>query len=135
MTKAQIKLCERIYDKSDSTYSRLKMMAFLFNGKTLYSQGINAEKTDPFQSKFRKQVIQNEEYLDKRHAEADCLKGLADNKDVDPSKMTLFIMSKKKDGEFRSSKPCPVCRKIIESVGIGEICYVYNNRFVTEKLL
>ena len=135
MTKSQIRLCERKYSKSKSTYEKITMMAFLFNGKSLISEGINSEKTDAYQSKFRKQLIQNENYIDKRHAECDCLKWLNDKKDIDTSKLTLFIMSKRKDGAFRNSKPCPVCRKIIEKIGIGEICYISNGRFITEKLL
>lgn len=134
MTNSQIKLCEKIYNKNKSTYY-LTMMAFLFDGKTLISQGINSDKTDPFQSKFRKKIILDKNYLDKRHAEADCLKNIINNKDVKYKNLTLFIISKRKDGTFRNSKPCPVCRKIINSIGIGEICYIYENRLVSEKIL
>jgi len=136
MTKSQFKMCEKILSKNKSSFKRVTMMAFLFQGKTLISQGINSEKTDPYQSKFRKQLrISDDTYLDKRHAEVDCLKSLSENKEVNPKNLTLFVISKRADGTLRNSKPCPVCRKVIESIGIGEINYIYNGRLITEKLL
>jgi len=135
MTKGQIKMCERILTKNQSTFKRITMMAFLFQGKKLIAQGINAEKTDAYQSKFRKQLITNDVYLDKRHAEVDCLKYLENKVEINPKYLTLFVISKRADGTFRNSKPCSVCRKVIESIGIGEICYYYNGRLITEKLL
>ena len=138
MTKKQFRLCEKILSKNKSSFERVTMMAFLFQGKSLLAQGINSEKTDPYQSKFRKKLgisIDKDEYLDKRHAEVDCLKGYAENKEINPKSLTLFVISKRADGTLRNSKPCPVCRKVIESIGIGEICYIYNGRMITEKLL
>jgi deoxycytidylate deaminase len=135
MTKSQIKLCEKIYNNNKSSYSRLTMMAFLFKGKSLISQGINSDKTDPIQNKFRKQIINNDNYIDKRHAEVDCLKSFIEDKEIDFKSLTLFVLSKKANGEYRNSKPCPICRKMIESLGVGEICYIYNGRLINEKLL
>ena len=47
--------------------------------------------------------------------------------------MTLFILSKRKDGTFRDSRPCKICQQLINQLNINEICYIYKGRFVSEK--
>jgi len=136
MSKYQLKLCEKLYDKADdSTYHKVKMMAFLFKGKTLISTGINSDKTDPIQSQFRQMILgKNYDFIDKRHAEVDCLKYILNHKDLNPKDLTLWIISKRKNGTFRNSKPCVVCKKMIDILKVGEICYIFNNRVISEKL-
>ena len=136
MTKSQLTRCEKIYNKNKSSYHKLTMMAFLFKGNSLLNYGINSNKTDPVQNKYRVKSgihMDIEEYLDKVHAEVNCLKPYIENKEINFNNLTLLVISKKADGTFRNSKPCPVCRKLLESLNIGTICYFYNGRFITEK--
>lgn len=135
MNITKLKRCLKIYDKNKSSYPRITVMCFAFKGKTMICSGINSDKTDPIQSKYRKKVIVNDKYVDKRHAEVDTLKKLQNMPDMDFKEITLFIISKKANGEFRNSKPCPTCRKFIDSLGVGEIVYIYNNKLVSEKIL
>ena len=140
MTKRQIEMCKRIYKKHKSTYKKVKMMCFLFNGKNLIDFGINSNDTDPIQTKYgiiyRRKINNKSYYLDKRHAEIDCLKKYIENKDINMNKLSIFILSLKEDGTYRCSKPCPVCQEFLNDIGIGEICYVNDyNRIVSEKLI
>jgi len=135
LNKTQIKLCEKIYDKNKSSYKKVKMMAFLFKGKKLLNTGINSDKTDPVQSKYRKHIIDNDIFIDKRHAEVDCLKSFSNKSDSNLKDLTLWIISKRSDGTFRDSKPCKVCRQIIDKMKVGEICYYHKGRLVSEKLI
>lgn len=133
MTKRQIERCIKIYDKNKSSYQKLTMMAFLFEGRKLISYGINSEKTDPIQYMYRKEIIPGNTYIDKRHAEIDCLKKFINDKNFNGNCMTLFILSKRKDGTFRDSRPCKICQQLINQLNINEICYIYKGRFVSEK--
>ena len=36
---------------------------------------------------------------------------------------------------MRTSKPCKTCSKFLKEMGIGEICYFDNGKFVSEKLI
>lgn len=142
MNKKQIEFCKKIYNKTNSDYKKTKVMCFLFKGKKLLSYGVNSNKTDPIQTKFgeiyRRKINYNSNifYLDKRHAEVDCLKKFIENKEMNFSNLTIFILSIHKDGiTYRNSKPCPICREFLDSIKIGEICYFMNNRFVSEKII
>ncbi len=47
----------------------------------------------------------------------------------------IFVFSKKKDGEFRKSRPCNVCMSAIIEAGIKKVYYTdYGNVFVEERL-
>lgn len=47
---------------------------------------------------------------------------------------TIYIVSRKKDGNFRVSRPCNVCLSAIEEVGIRYIVYFDGESFVREKV-
>lgn len=137
MTLSTIKLAEKILGKNDSTYCKVTMMAFLFQGSTLLNYGINSNKTHPTQHKWRIKAnihLDLPDYLDKLHAEVSCLKPYINDKEFNFKKSTLLILSKRMDGSYRDSKPCPVCMKMIKDMGIGNVYYYYNGNLIHEKI-
>ena len=142
MTKKTLDICNRLYDRTtdEFPYKRTKMMAFLLKGNKIIDYGINSERTDPIQQRFgllyRQKINYNSKnfYIDKRHAEIDLLKNYLDY-NIDFSKYTILILSKYNDGTYRDSKPCPICNEFLSRFNIGEICYMHNNKLISEKKL
>lgn len=141
MTKKTLEICERLYNRTtdEFPYKKVKMIAFLLKGNKIIDYGINSERTDPVQQKYGKIYRQKinykskKYYIDKRHAEIDLLKNYLD-KDIDFSKYTLFVLSKHNDNTYRNSRPCPICMEFLNNnFNLGEICYIYNSKLVTER--
>ena len=143
MRKNLLEMAIRLYSKgsfeNNFTYNKVKMMSFLFKGNKLISVGINSERTDPVQNLFRMKSKNNEvmppQWLDKCHCEIDCLKKFYYKQKENYLQYTLLVISIKSDGTMRTSKPCKTCSKFLKEMGIGEICYFDNGKFVSEKLI
>ena len=53
-------------------------------------------------------------------AEVDCISKLWGRVQIDSS-LTMVVVRLNKDGEFRMSKPCISCTKVLESLGINNV--------------
>jgi tRNA(Arg) A34 adenosine deaminase TadA len=59
-----------------------------------------------------------------RHAEINCVLGL--DKKV-TSGAVLFVVRVSRGGNLRLSKPCPMCRSVLEYVGVKKVYYSIDN--------
>lgn len=131
------KLISKLIILYDDIYTerpyRLKMVCFIvYKGKIL-SWGVNSDKTSTAQHYWRTKTKGTENYIyDKRHAEVDAINKLPhDFKDF--KKAELFIVSKKKDGNFRLAKPCPICQTMLATYNFKAIYYTtYENKIRKE---
>lgn len=95
-------------------------------GHNIISVASNSEKTHTLQkiyNKFRK--FNSEIYPNKVHAEVHALSWLI-GKDIDWSKIDIYIYREWKDGTPAVSKPCVSCYHLIQDLGIKQVCYVDN---------
>jgi tRNA(Arg) A34 adenosine deaminase TadA len=126
LKKRLIRSLVRLYDYiyADKPFRNTKTVCFLVYKNKLVSFGVNSDKTSPMQNFYRLKTdlkaIPN--FIDKEHAEINCLRK-SKYEDIQFDKAELFVCSKRFDGTFRLSKPCPVCEAAIKDHGIHSIYY------------
>lgn len=129
-----IKIMKKLIDLYDDIYTerpyKLKMVCFIvYKGKIL-SWGVNSDKTSTTQHYWRVKTKGTENYIyDKRHAEIDAIKKLP-HEFKDFKKAELFIISKKKNGNFRLAKPCPICQTMLSNYDFKSIYYTTNENTI-----
>lgn len=136
MTK---KFIDRLIDlsedvESDRPYHKVKMVAFVTYKNKILSFGVNSEKTSfyQYQARRRANVNDNDFIYDKTHAEIAAIKKIHPSFD-DWAHVELLVCSKKKDGTFRLSRPCPICEKVIRDLGIKQVYYTNNYNGITKE--
>lgn len=87
--------------------------AVVFKGKKIYGSGHNAIRTSSISNKHKK-------WFNSLHAEQAALNKLDWNSLTGAS---ILVMRISKSGVIGNAKPCPVCSKIIEYVGIKHVFY------------
>lgn len=125
MTTRMINTLIRIYDYiyTDKPYKNTKTVAFLVYKGKVVSFGINSDKTSPMQKLYRSRTALKdiENFLDKEHAEINCLRKVDTSINFDKSE--IIVISKKCDGTFRLARPCTVCMSAIKDFGIHKVYY------------
>lgn len=102
--------------------------------KQIIGVGYNTNKTHPIQMKYntyRDLEWNGIQPKAKLHAEMMCLLNIKDL-DIDFSKVKLYIYREDKNGHIALSRPCKACMRAIKDLGIKEISYTINNRYVKE---
>lgn len=136
MTKRLMKRMASFYDdiESDRPYKRVKVVAFVVYKNKILSFGVNSEKTSLYQHRMRARIggSYDEFVYDKTHAEIAAIKKIHPQFD-DWRHVELFIVSKKKDGNFRFSRPCPICEQAIRRLGVKRIYYTDSFNGITEE--
>lgn len=137
MTRKFIKRLINLSDdiESNRPYEKVKMVAFLVYKGKLLSFGVNSEKTSLYQYRMRKKsnVDDSNFIYDKTHAEIAAIKKIHPSFN-DWEHVEIFIVSKKKNGEFRLSRPCPICEKTIRNLGIRKVYYTNYYGGVTKEI-
>lgn len=101
-----------IQESQKSTFSP-KIGAVVFKGKRIYGSGHNDVRSSSISNKYKK-------WEESLHAEQSALLNL------DWSKLkgtSILVYRANKEGKLGMAKPCPMCRKLIEYVGIKNIYY------------
>ena len=70
-----------------------------------------------------------------KHAELECLLPLMRRKDIDFSRVSLYISRRHKSGELALAAPCPSCRALIKSLGIRNIYYTGDQSYISEEIV
>lgn len=137
MTERLLRSLVRLYDNVYCSYARLKVVSFLvYKGKVI-GFGVNSEKTSPMQYYYRiKTPLQEiENFLDKEHAEINSLRRTYLG-DFNPKYIEAVIISKRKNGNYRLARPCCVCMRALQDMGIKTIYYTTNeNTIKKERIL
>lgn len=139
MTNKILNSLVRLYDDiyAGSPYHRLKVVAFLIYRGKIVNFGTNSEKTSPMQFKYRQRthLANIENFLDKEHAEINCLRRVYLG-DFDVKRLELVIISKRNDNSFRLARPCCTCMAAIRDIGISNVYYTTNDgKIVQEHVL
>lgn len=102
----------------------------------IIGMGCNTSKTHPRQKYYNRyrnpSYMSNGKCLPKLHAEINCINSIY-NLDIQFSKVKLYVHRVGKSQAFRLSRPCPSCMAAIRDLGIRDIFYTTNDRYVYEK--
>lgn len=135
MTKKLIRRLIKLYDdiESDRPYSKTKVVCFAIYHNKVLSFGVNSEKTSQYQYQMRRRASVNDDDFtyDKTHAEIAAIKKI--HPSVNWHHIELLVVSKFKNGNFRYSRPCPICEKAINSLGIKNIYYTNEGGGITKE--
>ena len=105
-----------------SNYGKIRHGAVLVKGGSVLSLSCNKDKFSSFAKRFRCESMGTAT----SHAEIGCLCGVTRQK---TSGATIYVVRINQEGEFRLSKPCPMCHEALKHCGIKKVVYSTNNGF------
>ena len=127
MTNRLLRTLCRMYEViySDKPFKNTKTVAFLIYHNKVVGFGVNSDKTSPMQNlyRLRTDLAEIENFIDKEHAEVNCLRKIGKTFDIDFDKAEIVIISKRCDKSFRLARPCSVCMEAIKDFGIHRVWY------------
>ena len=98
----------------------------------LISSGCNCKVTHPKQRELNKERFDEDTTHHWKHAELDALLPIMNNKNIEWSKVKLYIYRELKDGSKALSRPCKSCQKLIRELGIKKIWYTTKDGYIQE---
>ena len=123
----------------ESDFNRARIGAIVVEKNKIISAGHSANKTSPVQykyNKYRSFDIPYTEVHPKVHAEIAALAPLLKRRDIDWSKVSIYVYREHKNGDVSCSRPCPSCMFLIKQLGIKNIYYTdWDGSFVREEIL
>lgn len=102
---------------------KLKIGAVVFKGKRILSTGYNSIRSSRMSNKHKN-------FINSLHAEQHALLNL------DWSKLkgcSILVMKVSKTGKLSNAKPCPLCSKLLNHVGIKDIYYTNEQGVITNE--
>ena len=130
--RAYFKAARAISELSD--FKRVKIGCVAVYGHRIISTGYNTSRTCPLQKKYNKYRFPEDAHHS-GHAETQCLKPLIGRKDIDFSKVQLYIWRNFSDGTPALAKPCASCTALIKDLGIKQIYFTNYGGFSYEEIL
>lgn len=115
-----------------SDYKKAKLGAVVVEGKHIVSTGYNSNKTNPTQARYNSYRKINPLYPARVHAEVSALNSLIGKKEVDFSRLKVFVYRELKDGTRAMARPCPSCMALMRDLGIKKIFYSTPEGFAEE---
>lgn len=100
----------------------------------IISTGYNSTRTHPLQKKYNAYRF-NVDTSHTLHAELQALLPLIKDKDIDFSKVSLYVHREHKDGSLALAKPCPSCMALIKELGIRNIYFTGEGSYISEFLI
>lgn len=116
-----------------SDFPRIKIGAVAVYKHKVISTGFNTQRTSPLQKKYNIYRFP-EDAKHSCHAELSCLKPLIGRKDIEFSKVTLYVYRAYQNGELAVARPCSSCMKLITDLGIRHIYYTNFGGYSHEEL-
>lgn len=117
-----------------SDFSRTKVGCIVVDGKRILSSGYNSNKTNPTQQRYNYYRNIDVRFPAKVHAEVSALNSLIGKKEIDFSRLKVFVYRELKDGTPACARPCPSCLQLIRDLGITKIFYTTKDGFAEEHL-
>ena len=138
MTPRLLKSLAKLYDSiyTEDSYERLKVVAFLIYKGKIVNFGVNSSKTSPMQFYYRQNtsLATIENFLDKEHAEINCLRRTYFG-DFNIRDIELVVISKRKNGCYRLARPCPICMAAIRDYNIHKVWYTTNEGAIVKEFV
>ena len=117
-----------------SDFPRIHIGACVVYQHKVISSGFNTKKTHTLQKKYNKFRFQ-EDTPASMHAETQALLPLIGRKDIDFSRVSIYVYRALNNGELTLARPCPSCMALIRNLGIRHIYYTSDKSYVNEELV
>ena len=101
----------------------------------IISSGYNTTVTNPLQKHYNQFRFDTDSTMHSKHAEIDCLLPLLNRKDIDFSRVSLYIYREHKSGEPACARPCKSCQALIKELGIRHIYYSNDGGYSHEEFI
>ena len=126
-TQRTLELARRV--AINSTYGKLKHGAVLIKGGNVVNVAFNKPDFTKFGNRFRNNYTCG---LATTHAEIGAILGLSRST---TEGATVFVVRVNRRGEYRMSKPCPMCEDVLKFVGVKKVVYTTDGNTVGEHKL
>jgi len=126
-TQRTLELAERV--ASNSTYGKLKHGAVLIKGGNIVNVAFNKPDFTKFGNRFRNNYTCGHATT---HAEIGAILGLSRSA-TEGAK--VFVVRVNRHGEYRMSKPCPMCEDVLKFVGVKKVVYTTGGNAIGEYKL
>lgn len=120
-----------------SNFKIARVGAVVVQGNCILSLGHNSTKTRPLQHRYNiYRHFQNyEESVPRQHAEIDALSPLI-GKEIDWSRVSIYIYRELRDGTPACSRPCEACMRLIKDLEIHDIYFIdENGHYAHERVI
>lgn len=101
----------------------------------IISSAANSSKTNPMQKKYNKYRFDGDSGKHQLHAEVQALLPIMDRKDIDFSRISLYIYRQHKNGKSALARPCESCFNLIKDLGVRNIYYTNYSGYSHETIL
>lgn len=116
-----------------SDYPKVNIGAVVVYKHKIISSGYNSMRTHPIQGKLNKFRF-DEDAPARLHAEVSALLPLINRKDIDFSRVSIYLYREYKNGNLAPSRCCESCISLIRQLGIRNIYYTNEGSYVHEEL-
>ena len=108
---------------SNSEYGKIRHGAVLVKGGSVLNACHNKDSYSSFGGRFRAAHKGH----DTVHAELGCILGMPRNVTTGAD---IYVCRINKEGDFRYSKPCPMCHAALKHVGVKRVYYTTNDNTI-----
>ena len=98
-------------------------MVLCWKGGSVINTSANKNSYVPYGNRFRKRDCGHATH----HAELGCILGL--DRSVTKG-ATIYVVRIGKRGDLKLSKPCDMCREVLQHVGVKKVVYTISDRLV-----
>ena len=131
--KAYFKAAKSMSELSD--FPRVKVGCVAVYKHKVISSGCNSYVTNPLQKRYNRFRFDTDATLHSKHAELDCLLAIINRRDIDFSRVSLYIYRQYKSGEPGMARPCESCLNLIRDLGIRNVYYTGDNSYINEEII
>lgn len=131
--KAYFRAAKAVSELSQFKQHRIGVVA-VYKHKII-SSGYNSYVTNPLQKKYNRFRFDTDQTLHSKHAELECLLPLINRKDVDFSRVSLYVYRQHKSGALGIARPCESCFNLIKDLGIRNIYFSNEGGFSHEEII
>ena len=117
-----------------SDFNRVRMGCVAVYSHRIISSGTNSTKTNPLQKKYNIHRF-DVDCGHTLHAESQCLLPLVGRKDIDFSRVSLYIYREHKDKTLALARPCKSCERLIRDLGIKKVYYTGSGSYIFENFV
>lgn len=118
-----------------STFPRHQIGCIITYKNRVISSGCNIQKTSPLQKRYNKIRFSCDSAKHYNHAETSALLPILKDKNIDRSRLRVYLFREHADGSLALSKPCPSCMKMLKDAGIKQIYFTDEGSYCEEYIV
>ena len=126
-TQRALELARRV--ASNGTYGKLKHGAVLVKGGNVVNVAFNKSTFTSFGNRVRNNYTCGHATV---HAEIGAILGVPRSKTAGA---TIYVVRINRNGQYRMSKPCPMCEDVLKFVGVKKVVYTTDGNNIGEYKL